>query len=962
MYSDGTLAPPPRNLGCWLTGLMSLAVAIVLVGVAALLPPFSLLDRLRTLAYAPLAVSGAQALSSDGSLVVQALSPAPRADFALQIDSLSIQAFNALETEDASLLEARMRLPKDAILMSAVYSLASSAPVQGAPRLSYSLALPSTASPDLLDLYGYDPARGRWTFIASRHEAGRLLAQTAEGQAVRALALFQPVPRAPQVMLSYDLRQMLDEQTARLAHIVAPSGLQPTLSGAIVGSLAPGFSRGQGYRVMPIVRNYDDPRALDTQTVTTLISRPDLRREHVRQLASLAINGFDGIWIDYRGLLPDQRSAFSAFVAELKQALEAVGLSLGVVIAADEELDWQYGAYDWAVIGHWADLVKLDASIAPRHYLAQADQPIERMLTLAVSQINRHKLLLGLSAQSIREQQGAFVRIGYQEAIAPLGSLKVSADRVAADGSVEPGTLIRASLDGQQALAGVDAQMSAPFLEYQDASGQTLSRAWLTTADALRYRLERASAFALAGAGFDDLLSGDLAEGVLQALEDYRLQAPIASAPSDLALLWRISGSDGSLQEVTTAINAPLVITLDAPNVQYEVNVAVVGVGQQPDNVRQGVAVAVALPTATPTSLPTATPTPTPTTTPTPAPIIPTSTAQPGAVNGQPAGGGWTANRPPPGSIQMSGFEYGGHVTDTGSARAAQAMRRAGMTWMKVQIRYGPGMGLEGPANAINAARANGFKILIGTSGNPTDIANGGEGYFQAFAQWLGGVASLGPDAIEVWNEPNLDREWPTGQISGAMYTSMLRYAYQAIKGSNPSVMVISGAPAPTGAEGAYPGRVVNDDRFLREMVSAGAMNYTDCVGVHYNEGIVPPSATSGDPRDNYYTRYFQTIMNTYWSISGGVRPLCFTELGYVTPEGLPPLPSYFAWGSNVTLAQQAAWLAEAAALSSRSGKVRMMIVWNVDFSYYGTDPMAGFAIIRPDGSCPACEALAAAR
>ncbi len=38
---------------------------------------------------------------------------------------------------------------------------------------------------------------------------------------------------------------------------------------------------------------------------------------------------------------------------------------------------------------------------------------------------------------------------------------------------------------------------------------------------------------------------------------------------------------------------------------------------------------------------------------------------------------------------------------------------------------------------------------------------------------------------------------------------------------------------------------------------------------------------------------------------------------------------------------------------------VRLMIVFNVDFSTYGADPQAGYAIIRPDGTCPACTALA---
>jgi hypothetical protein len=174
--------------------------------------------------------------------------------------------------------------------------------------------------------------------------------------------------------------------------------------------------------------------------------------------------------------------------------------------------------------------------------------------------------------------------------------------------------------------------------------------------------------------------------------------------------------------------------------------------------------------------------------------------------------------------------------------------------------------------------------------------------------------------------------------------------------------MVISGAPAPTGAEGAYPGQVVNDDRFVSDMVNAGGLQYVDCVGAHYNEGIISPTQTSGDPRDSYYTRYFLTQLDTYWNIIGGQKPICFTELGFLSPEGFPPLPDFFAWAQNVSVAQQAAWLAQAAALSSQSGKVRLMIVWNVDFTQYGSDPQAGYAMLRPDGSCPACNALAGAR
>jgi hypothetical protein len=102
--------------------------------------------------------------------------------------------------------------------------------------------------------------------------------------------------------------------------------------------------------------------------------------------------------------------------------------------------------------------------------------------------------------------------------------------------------------------------------------------------------------------------------------------------------------------------------------------------------------------------------------------------------------------------------------------------------------------------------------------------------------------------------------------------------------------------------------------------------------------------------------------LDTYWNIIGGQKPICFTELGYLTPEGYGPLPGFFAWAQNVTVGQQASWLAEAAALSSQSGRVRLLIIWNIDFTVYGSDPQAGYAIIRADGSCPACNALVAAR
>ena len=90
--------------------------------------------------------------------------------------------------------------------------------------------------------------------------------------------------------------------------------------------------------------------------------------------------------------------------------------------------------------------------------------------------------------------------------------------------------------------------------------------------------------------------------------------------------------------------------------------------------------------------------------------------------------------------------------------------------------------------------------------------------------------------------------------------------------------------------------------------------------GMHYNEGLTSAYATSGDPRDNYYTRYLPSMMNVYWNITGGQRPICITELGYLTSEGYGPLPAGFEWATGMTIANQATWLAEAVAFTSNSG------------------------------------------
>jgi len=264
-----------------------------------------------------------------------------------------------------------------------------------------------------------------------------------------------------------------------------------------------------------------------------------------------------------------------------------------------------------------------------------------------------------------------------------------------------------------------------------------------------------------------------------------------------------------------------------------------------------------------------------------------------------------TGNLPAPvaGSAATGSFELGGHVTNM-NPNAISAMTRSGMRWAKQQLPVSAGIG-QGQ-NYITATHNAGFKILIGLVGDRAALAADPVGYANTFAAFAAQLATAGADAIEVWNEPNIDREWPTGQVSGANYTALLAVTYNAIKTANPNTMVISGAPAPTGFFGSAGCNAngCNDDVFMQQMAAAGAARYLDCVGIHYNEGVLSPSAYTGDPRGNFPTYFFGSMISRAaapfpgsrfaspnWAISpvkAWVRPFLVASTGHpMTPSRL---------------------------------------------------------------------------
>jgi polysaccharide biosynthesis protein PslG len=193
----------------------------------------------------------------------------------------------------------------------------------------------------------------------------------------------------------------------------------------------------------------------------------------------------------------------------------------------------------------------------------------------------------------------------------------------------------------------------------------------------------------------------------------------------------------------------------------------------------------------------------------------------------------------------------------------------------------------------MRAAQARGIKVIVSlvstpcwASSAPESLRQGCEGSW-----WDRGVAQHPPTnaadygdaarfitarygealaALEVWNEPNIDR-FLAGPRKAAEYAALVRAAYPAAKAGNPHVPVLAGALAAA------------DRPFLDELYAHGIKGHYDAISVHpYNEWR--------DPADRWHERWRQYtfLPGIEWvregqRVAGDSSPLWITEFGWST-------------------------------------------------------------------------------
>jgi hypothetical protein len=859
------------------------------------------------------------------------------------------------------------------------------------------ISVPTQSRSENIDLFGWEDGGWRWqpSTVDATGRRREVVLTPPLPQALLAGRSAVPAPHVTAVMTetpSPSLRGPVRYWDVPAYVLSADGMLTPTMPVS-----DPLVSEVSGARVALVVRNYRSPERVNALLVREVLQDPVLRAQHLTTLlARLEDSGYAGLVLDYRGLPADLRDAYTRFVKVLADAVHDMpGQWLGVVVDFPTQMadgTWATQGYDWQRLGALVDQVRLVMPLPPEAYAPGDD--VDAALSWAVTQVPRSNMA---PIFVTRSTEGARTR--------PVSAL------LERWSTLQAGWGVTRVVAGQGVtLAPVDVTPHATDVPGATCFAQGVSRYCWGTPAWLQARYALAVRYGLGGVILSDLG----AEGHLPGVT----WPPAATSPS---VRWRVTDPSGLVVEAAASLARPWLhwqagampgvyqltlevahrpiatTTLDVvprttatPAVFSARSVALslpdpvylepgdaftktwrftnVGAMAWPtDTVLQqldsgGLAAPVSV---TVGSVP-------------PGQHVELALSMRAPGRPQHVVGRWALfsqeARIPGGDVLLVAqvgdpdaevepilqgpFELGGHIFQ--GLEHAEQMRYAGMRWVKIQARYGK----DSVGQLITQAHAQGFKVLIGAVADAPLVTQ--PGFETRMAKWMAELAALGADAIEVWNEPNIPREWQTGYIRPAAYTRLLCTSYQAIKAANPNTLVISAAPAPTGYFGGCTRRGCDDLPWLESLYDSGAGNCLDYVGAHHNSGATSPSAISGHPADpggTHHSWYFLPQTRHYFNIFEGTRQIFYTELGYLSAEGFSWLPDAFSWAQNTPLASQAQWLAEAAMLSKSSKMVRAMVIWNVDATCYGDcgggeDPQAGFAIIRGGGVCPACERL----
>jgi len=249
------------------------------------------------------------------------------------------------------------------------------------------------------------------------------------------------------------------------------------------------------------------------------------------------------------------------------------------------------------------------------------------------------------------------------------------------------------------------------------------------------------------------------------------------------------------------------------------------------------------------------------------------------------------------------------------AGRDLNLIRDMGFTWVKQSFAWRDIEGLGKGQYAwkvaddlVRRATKRGLKIIARIDRQPfwaqapgtEPLENAPPANLQDFADFCYALADRYRGRIhayQVWNEPNLSREWGGQPPDPAGYVELLKACYVAIKRADPNALVISAGMAPTGTwtEGIMP-----DAMFVERMYEAGAAPYFDLLGAHAPGFKAPPEASpdevAADPElggQRFFSfRHVEDLREIMVRHGDAGKQVAVLEMGWTTD----PIHPEYAW------------------------------------------------------------------
>jgi LysM repeat protein len=281
-------------------------------------------------------------------------------------------------------------------------------------------------------------------------------------------------------------------------------------------------------------------------------------------------------------------------------------------------------------------------------------------------------------------------------------------------------------------------------------------------------------------------------------------------------------------------------------------------------------------------------------------------------------------------------------------------VRSLGLDWVKVEVSWEqvePQQGTFDFALLDQAVtRFSGIrnKILFTITRTPSwartyGLEDGPPDDFKLFGDFVAALAGRYAGrvtAYQIWNEPNLRRNWASDvhRIDASNYMLLLQTAYAKIKEADPAALVITAGLAPTGFNDGV--NALNDRLYLQSMYDTGLRDFSDGVAVHASGFGNPPTADCCLAPDGVLSHfenrsfYFKSTLEDYRAIMDANqddRLLWVSSFGWGTSEDLAAPRPDLVYVSYNSMIEQANYILSAFEMGRASGRIGPMFLNNLN-------------------------------